>query len=674
MLKIKPRLYQEKIFSTALKGNTLVVLPTGMGKTLLAIMVGLARSKKGRVLFLSPTKPLVEQHARTIEEATDIRPAVLHGNRRFEKRKEDWQAQWIVATPQTVERDMLRGVPIEDFSLVVFDEAHRATGEYAYTHIAKYYMERAKDPLILALTASPGNTPEKIQEVMDNLAIKQVEVRTEKDPDVRPYVRERFLNWVPVRLSREYGESVVKVKNVLRTYLRALKSMGYIQSADLSLLKKRDLLKVDAKGDFDAMSALAAAFKALHALELIELQGPEAYARYLERLRKDRTRAARELIQQLPPPPEEPHPKVAKLVELLRKSPLPAIVFANYRDQVEHILTKLNERGIRAARFVGQKEGMTQKKQREIVELFRSGEHDVLVSTSVGEEGIDLPSVGTLVFYEPVPSGIRHIQRRGRLRQGGRVYVLITQGTREEGYYYAALARERKMVAMLRRLRPSKVLQKKLVPDGRHIIVDDRELAVAKHLSNPKVQRIEVGDFIISDRVAVERKTAHDFVSSIVDGRLFQQASQLREHYEKPLIIVEGGDIYGQRNVHPNAIKGALLSLLVDWGIPVVFTENMEETAQFLELLSKREWEKGREPSVQKARALTLDERQERLVASLPGINLKLAKRLLGVFGSPLSVFNATLYELMSVEGIGSGKASEIKKVLESEYGGEEDY
>jgi len=673
VLKIKPRLYQEKILSTAVKGNTLVVLPTGLGKTLIAIMLGLIRQKYGKVVFLAPTKPLVEQHAKTIEEVTGIKPAVLHGGISFEKRKEKWEnASWVVETPQTLQNDLLRGISIKDVALIVFDEAHRAVGNYAYVYIARRYMEEAKNPHIIALTASPGSEEEKIREILDNLSIEYIEVRTEWDEDVRPYIKEKAIQWVSLELPPAYKEAVKKVKKVLSHYLRLLKSMGIIESADVNAIRRKELIDLQAKvaGDPDALSAVAAAIKASHALELIETQSMYAYSKFLERLKEDRSRAARELLQLLPEPLPAEHPKMKKLVEILSTREQ-AIVFANYADQVDYIIKKLEKHGISCRKFVGQRQGMSQKEQKEIIEAFKRGEFQVLVTTSVGEEGIDLPSVSLVVFYEPVPSAIRNVQRRGRLRKGGKVYILVTKGTREQGYLYAARARERRMVKLLKSLRPQLKAQMTLdsfeKTDKPHIIVDDRETAIAK-LLGARIKRVEVGDFIISDRIAVERKTAKDFVDSIIDGRLFEQISNLKKAYEKPILIIEGFDLYSHRAVHPNAIRGALASLIVDWNVPVIFTRNREETAEFLRILAKREHEAGRAPTIKVPKGETLKEKQEFLVSALPGINLTLARRLLKKFKSPLRVFTASLTQLTDVEGIGEKKAREIKRVLEEEY------
>jgi len=674
VLAIKPRLYQEKILATAVKGNTLVVLPTGLGKTLIAIMLGIIKQKSGKVVFLAPTKPLVEQHAKTIEEVTGITPAVLHGRIPFEKRKSLWEnSSWIVETPQTLQNDLLRGLSIENVSLMVFDEAHRAVGDYAYVYIAQKYLEEGREPHILALTASPGSDEDKIREVLDNLAIKYIEVRTEDDEDVKPYVKEKMIQWVVVELPPVYREVVKKVKEVVKHYLEVLKKMGIIESADVSAVRRRELIELQPKvvGDPDAMVAVAAAIKASHAWEVLETQSMEAYRRFLEKLSRDRGRASREVYRLLPEPLPVEHPKMKKLIELLQGNEQ-AIVFANFADQVDLIVEKLRKHGISCEKFIGQRQGMSQKEQKRIIEKFRKGEFRVLVSTSIGEEGIDLPSVSLIVFYEPVPSAIRFVQRKGRLRRGGKIYILLTKGSREHAYLYAAKAKERRMVKLLKSLRPQLKVQTTLEAFEKvgepFIIADDREIGIAK-LLGAKIRRIEVGDFIISDRVAVERKTAKDFVDSIIDGRLFEQVAELKKAYERPVLIIEGFDLYSHRAVHPNAIRGAIASLVVDWNIPVVFTRDAEETAAFLKAMARREHEAGRAPAIRVPKGESLEEQQELLVSALPGINLTLARRLLKKFKSPLRVFNATLTELMEVEGIGGKKAREIKKVLEEEYG-----
>ncbi len=682
-LKVRPRLYQEKILATAAKNNTLVVLPTGLGKTLIAVMLGLLRDKRGKILFLAPTKPLVEQHAKSIEASTGITPTILSGKIPRAKRLKMWEeARWIVATPQTVQNDLLRGRKLDDVSLVVFDEAHRAVGDYAYVYIAQRYKDDAVASHILALTASPGRDQEKIKEVMGNLFIKQVEIRTEYDRDVRPYMKDKLITWHEVKLPDKYKQFTSRIKDVLRVYVRALKKMELLGTANLSRIRKLDLIEIQKRADdYDAMSYSAAAIKCLHALEMAETQSIEAYADYLDRLMEDRSRAARELLSQLPSPPRGlVHPKMELLVRFVRESAGTGqiIVFSHFRRQGQEIVKALENEGISARAFVGQKEGMSQKEQKATVKAFREGRFRALVSTSVGEEGIDLPSVRLVVFYEPVPSSIRLIQRKGRLRGGGKVKILATAGTKEQVYLYSSRRREWSMIQTLSRMRPGGRIkiehpagQKGLghfIDRGVDVVVDDREFDLAKRLKGASCRRLAIGDVIVSDRIAIERKTAADFVNSIVDGRLFDQVAKLQELYEKPLLLIEGNDLYSHRAVHPNAIRGALASLVVNRGLPVIFTKDLDETAEFIKVLAARETKAGHSPSVKTPKATTLKQQQEFLVASLPGINLVLARRLLEAFGSPIAIFRAGIKELSKVEGIGPKKAERIAKTLASEF------
>jgi len=182
---IQPRVYQEVIYAKCKDKNSLIVLPTGLGKTLIAMMIADYRLSKygGKVLMLAPTKPLALQHRESFIRLFNLPPEkinVLTGELPPEQRTKIWERSIIItATPQTIENDLLVGrISLEDVVLLVFDEAHRAVGNYAYVYIAKEYMRQAKHPLILGLTASPGNDEEKIRQVLKNLYIEHVEVRT----------------------------------------------------------------------------------------------------------------------------------------------------------------------------------------------------------------------------------------------------------------------------------------------------------------------------------------------------------------------------------------------------------------------------------------------------------------------------------------------------------------
>lgn len=190
-----------------------------------------------------------------------------------------------------------------------------------------------------------------------------------------------------------------------------------------------------------------------------------------------------------------------------------------------------------------------------------------------------------------------------------------------------------------------------------------------------EVQQLEVGDFILSERVGVERKTVKDFLQSIIDGRLLEQAKNLAETFERPILILEGKDLYTQRGIHPNAVRGTLACVSVDYHIPILNTENEKETAKMIESIAGREQKEGKTeiPVRSERKSLTLTELQRFVVEGLPGISAVLAKRLLDHFGSVEMVMKASEEELREVHGIGNEKARDIRRVLEAEYISEEE-
>jgi len=176
------------------------------------------------------------------------------------------------------------------------------------------------------------------------------------------------------------------------------------------------------------------------------------------------------------------------------------------------------------------------------------------------------------------------------------------------------------------------------------------------------------GDYVVSDRIVIERKTTDDFVNSIIDRRLFQQLKQMRDNFEKPILIIEGETLYGR--VQPNVIRGALSSIVIDYGIPILWTKDLADTAGIVYWLARREQiDERREVSLRNKRTpKTIEEQQEYLIAGLPDISLVRARELLKTMKTPKAVFNATEEELKKVKGIGDKIAKKIKKLLEKEY------
>lgn len=506
-----PRLYQEAILATAALRNTLVVLPTGLGKTNIFLMLAAQRLSlypESKVLLIGPTKPLIDQYHAVFMRHFDIeegRMAILTGMVAAEKRAELWsKATIIFSTPQGLENDLLSGkISMENVTLAGFDEAHRAVKEYSYVWIAKQYMKTARFPRILALTASPGSDLEKITEVCNSLFIEDIEVRAEDDPDVSPYVQKVEIQWVKVDLPQELAEVKKLLEESLRSKLESVKKMGYLRSA--FGVSKKELLMLQASlhaqisGDYKnfpllkSISSLAEAMKVGHALELLETQGTTAAWRYMERLKEDaaaaKTKAVKRLftdnnflaavsrVQGLYDNKIE-HPKLDELKRIISHDiaaaeGAKAIVFNQYRDSALKLQEELNRiEGVRARIFVGQMKkgetGLSQKQQKELLGKFAAGEFNVIIATSIGEEGLDIPKVDLVVFYEPIPSAIRQIQRRGRTgrQEKGKVIILVTRDTRDEAFRWVAHHREKKMHSILKTLKS----RLKLQPAGQRLL------------------------------------------------------------------------------------------------------------------------------------------------------------------------------------------------------------
>lgn len=206
------------------------------------------------------------------------------------------------------------------------------------------------------------------------------------------------------------------------------------------------------------------------------------------------------------------------------------------------------------------------------------------------------------------------------------------------------------------------------------IYADSREFSsgVVEELSTfdciLRKKPLACGDYLCSDRVCIERKRSEDFAQSIIDGRLFSQAGELKENFEKPLLIIEGNSF--TRNIHPNAIYGAIVSLAVDFSLPLIWAKSPKETAVLIYTIAKREQLRDKREVVLRNRkpSLSLQKQQKFLVAGLPNVNSILAERLLKHFGNPKKIFSAGAEELKQVKGVGKEKTKRILSLLESEY------
>jgi Fanconi anemia group M protein len=354
------------------------------------------------------------------------------------------------------------------------------------------------------MTASPGGSLPRIREVWNHLGIERFEYRTDRSPDVVPYVHGIGVETIPVTMPVEVQDLAIRLRAAAQRPVDVLRQLGLVTGSDVS---RRTLLDVGAtlhrgiEGErasgsaapnlWKAVTAQATAMKTLHALELIESQGVESLRDFLARQTPTagkRTTPAQRAFLSDPDVIEVrrrldqltlEHPKIATAVgivvdELRRKPEARVIVFGQYRDTVDRLvgeLEKLGDPAVRPARFVGQAThgddiGLSQREQVRILDGFRSGVLNCLVATSVAEEGLDIPATDLVVFYEPIPDVIRTIQRRGRTGRArtGRVVVLVAEGTRDVGLNRAASARERRMHEMLEKVQADALAGRGLAP------------------------------------------------------------------------------------------------------------------------------------------------------------------------------------------------------------------
>ena len=747
---VERRRYQIAIAEEAKRDSLMVVLPTGLGKTTIALLVLVERVKRGKILFLAPTRPLVEQHSSLLKEVLTIDASLIQtftGTVLADRRAKLWDnAKIIISTPQIIENDLLSNrIELSDVALLIFDECHRAVGNYSYVYIAEKYMKQAKEPLVLGMTASPGSDKEKIMEICTSLGVARVESRTEYDADVAPYIFKKDFEWRGIDVPMEIKKLKRILDEVLEERIVELQKLGFIRkkkSRDVSKTELLELRKVIAAqlatrkhADlYKALSLQAEVLKIKHAIDLIETQGVFALRRYFERLRNEAlspegSKAAKRLLKDnkfveamsTVASYEGEHPKLNALIEILHAEfcinpDLRIIVFTNYRDTAEMIISALHDaksekEGIRAVKFIGQAskaedKGLKQREQVEIINKFKEGVYNVLVATSVAEEGLDIPATDLVLFYEPIPSAIRSIQRKGRTarKKIGKVIVLIAKGTKDEAYYWLSRSKE---CEMRRRISEMRVMEMEMEseeeekeamkelpvePQGKEeqrritdfgeekltIFVDPRETrsGVTRFLDkagvNLKLKNLEIGDYVVSDKVCIERKRTIDFLDSLVNKRrnLLEQIHRMSEEYEKPVLIIEGESIYGQRNVHPNVVRAVMASIAVDLSVPIIQTRDEADTASLIYTIAKREQMPNKtevNPHGKKPLA-SLKEQQEYIISALPNIGIVTGRNLLRRFKTIERILTASKEELMEVEHVGEKTAEHIKAVLSEEY------
>ena len=736
---IEARAYQLSALDHCLSASTLLVLPTGMGKTPIEVMALAERLNHpgGRGIMLAPTNALVNQHLsdmQTLLNLPDHQEIVaLTGSIPPKKRREIWESATIViATPQVVRNDVQNGLThLGDVALLIIDEAHRANGNHAMAQVGDLFAEQHPNGLVLAATASPGHIEAEINEVCERLRIENIHVRPPGDALLAPYATGLEVNDVVVEVPDELRLLANPLQLWLSRIVERMRRLGFytrqghVTAGGLQEAQRRISASI-AKGEsfgYRAAKENGIAMRLNHLISSILCQGVAATRETLSRIGQggqDEKKSAREFaadprIVQLKDTlaeMDEIHSKVTMVRRMVRRQLKESpdsriIVFANFRDTVDEISRVLSDvENAVPQRFVGQasrdgSSGMSQKMQLESLDMFRSGEANVLVATSVGEEGLDVPNADLVIFYEPVGSEIRTIQRRGRTgrQRAGTVHVLIAKNTRDEGARASAKHREQRMFRSIQQVRrkrggtamryegenlgsfrlsdgqdaalflkteserlapelddsvapaivrevesapqvppptpeklarkmrptgqigldsyPAQVQSSRLIvepplmsienlaidfdniqypeSDGVVVSIDHREgkSALAARLRQEgltvEVVNLPVGDIRISDRILIERKGSRDFVDSLLDGRLLDQATRLVGAAPRAMLILEGSDLFQHRAVSGQAIMGALATLTLDYGLPVVTSSDTAETARFIAVSARRE-------------------------------------------------------------------------------------
>ena len=746
---IQYRAYQVNLATTAAERDTMIVLSTGLGKTIIAALTAalrLSEHQESRILFLAPSRPLVEQQARFLRRVLDIEGELvvgMTGNDPPEKRKELWsQSRVIVMTPQALQNDLIqRNYSLEDVSLIVYDEAHRGVGNYAYTFIAELYAKQCSFPRSLGLTASPGHEVEKIKTICDNLNLFHVETRTESSPDVRDYVVQIDSEIRYIDLTSEIEVLRDILHSLLTDYISPVVKHGFSVPSTRRLSRK-EILRVQGEvrreiGSYTrpprhlylVMRNLTAALRIVYLLEFVGTQGLAPTLRYVQGMYEEvRNRKSSKGVKDLVSRAEfiqfenllealvakgHRHPKADTLLEIVSEQlsvdlDSRILVFTRFRDtavEVVETLEQLDE--VRASRFVGQSsrgsdKGFSQKKQVEVLEGFRNAEFNVLVATQVGEEGLDIPECNLVVFYDCVPSVVPYIQRRGRTgrRERGQVVIFVAKNTHDEFYHWSVIRKLKKMPSALKEAEseddeeqtslddfvseeeeptdlPESVSTGPSTADEKiKMIVDSRELptAVPRELTRLDVEvsgeSLEIGDYILSDEVAVERKETGDFLQSLIDGRLFPQLTALKAAYRRPVLIIEGGRLIGQRAINPSAIHGALASIAIRVQVPIIWTQDAEETANLLYRMAYLEQVKAKKPlRTRTGEALSSDAKAlEYILAGFPGVDTVTSRAILSELGSLETVFSSDMKTLQKVKGVGPKIAGTIRRLLTTEY------
>jgi ATP-dependent DNA helicase MPH1 len=485
--------YQFNIVARGLFHNTLVALPTGLGKTFIAatIMLNWYRwTKDSQIIFVAPTKPLVAQQidacfgiagiprSQTTALTGDVAPSI---------REDEWQEKRVFfMTPQTLHSDLTKGIcDPKKVVLLVVDEAHRAKGEYAFVQVVKFIRRFNESFRVLALTATPGGDVEAVQEVIDGLDISRVEIRTDQSIDIREYVHDREVQKEVFRNSDEMVMLMDLYSKAVKPVMNRIAGINPSWSGDPLALTpfgctkaKQTYMASDAgrhanwgqKGMVMSVFGLLASISqgmdllkyhgisaAYHSWQTFKDKGDDDQSKSKNRSAFIKNENFQKMMSYMETWTRDPefigHPKLEYLRQVILNHLLDStggstriMVFSSFRDSAEEIarILRVTSPLIKPHVFVGQADsknskGMSQKKQLEVISKFKLGEYNTLIATSIGEEGLDIGEVDLIICFDSKASPLRMLQRMGRTgrKRAGKVVLLQMEGKEENDWLKA---------------------------------------------------------------------------------------------------------------------------------------------------------------------------------------------------------------------------------------------
>ena len=441
---------------------------------------------------MAPLKPLVAQQAKACQEYVPILSehiAELTGKVPPPKRKQLWESKRVFfLTPQILQNDLQTGVcDASNIVCMVMDEAHHAQGNYAYCKVVTQVEQKTKHFRILALTATPGSDKRAIQQVIDNLRISKMEVRTEQSIDVMKYVHQRKVDVVKVSLGEEIEDLKELFISVVEEYVQWLHSQKVLFQDNARKISSYTLTK--AKKKYEAThntgnsltSTISAKFNILiglyHSYQQLTTHGIATFAKGIKKFYDKAGESKSVIRRRVATSPDfarllsaiqkyssvdngneldiqrKMHPKFRKLEEIVSEHFINGsngttiidsriMIFCQFRETVNEIVKLLDHlTAVRATAFLGQSgakgnKGMSQKEQQAVLDKFKSGFYNTLVCTCIGEEGLDIGEVDLIICFDTQNSPTRTVQRMGRTgRKGdGRCVILVSEGTEATSY------------------------------------------------------------------------------------------------------------------------------------------------------------------------------------------------------------------------------------------------